>query len=234
MTPDDPNNESLGSFRVPVSLLTVDPDADPLVGVCFNASYLPYVAGALKQLLLQATWDTSDPNALWLQQERIMNLIGQFSEGCPQMFFSGLIVGNAAASTPPVGWLPCDGSAVSRTTYASLFAAIGTTYGAGDGSTTFNVPDMRSRSPVGAGTGTGLSNRPLGSTGGEESVTLTASEMPSHNHGIFTLGGLAAAPGELPVKVPNVVTTDATANAGGGGAHDNMHPFLAINWLIKT
>jgi microcystin-dependent protein len=91
-----------------------------------------------------------------------------------------------AGSAAPAGYLLCTGAAVSRTTYAALFAVIGTVYGAGDGSTTFNIPDGRSRSVVGAGQGAGLTNRSLGSgTGaawGEESHALSQAEMPSHAH----------------------------------------------------
>ena len=79
------------------------------------------------------------------------NYLGQAMAGIIQMF---------AGATPPSGWLICDGSAVSRTTYATLFAAIGTTWGTGDGSTTFNLPDLRGRAPIGAGTGSGLTSAP--------------------------------------------------------------------------
>jgi microcystin-dependent protein len=82
-------------------------------------------------------------------------------------------------ATAPAGWLLCDGSAVSRTTYAALFAEIGTTCGPGDGSTTFNLPDMRGRVPVGKNTGTFLT---LGQQGGEEAHALTSGEMPPHTH----------------------------------------------------
>lgn len=82
-----------------------------------------------------------------------------------------------AGSTVPAGYLLCDGAAVSRTTYATLFAVIGTTFGAGDGSTTFNVPDLSGRVPLGAS-----STHLLGSTGGSETVTLTEQELPAHVH----------------------------------------------------
>ena len=79
-------------------------------------------------------------------------------------------------------WQLCDGSAISRTTYATLFARLGTTHGAGNGSTTFNVPDLRGRFIAGSGQGSGLTNRVLGAEGGAETVTLTEAQMPSHNH----------------------------------------------------
>lgn len=84
-----------------------------------------------------------------------------------------------AGSTAPQGYLLCDGSAVSRTDYADLFAAIGTTYGAGDGSTTFNLPDLSGRVVIGVS-----NNHALGSTGGEASHTLTESELPAHAHSV--------------------------------------------------
>ena len=92
-----------------------------------------------------------------------------------------------AGATPPTGWLLCDGSAVSRTDYAELFAAIGTTWGAGDGSTTFNLPDMRGRAPVGVGQGSGLTNRALAATGGDEHIqahthAFTQPKTPNHTH----------------------------------------------------
>ena len=80
-------------------------------------------------------------------------------------------------------WLPCNGSAVSRAVYSSLFAVIGTAFGSGDGSTTFNLPDLRGRAPMGAGAGPSLTARTVGSSLGEERHALTVNEMPSHNHG---------------------------------------------------
>lgn len=83
----------------------------------------------------------------------------------------------------PSGWLLCDGSAVSRTTYSALFAAISTIWGAGDGSTTFNLPDLRRRTTIGAG-GVAVSGptNSLASTGGEETHALTTAELAAHNH----------------------------------------------------
>lgn len=103
------------------------------------------------------------------------------------MASSGLPTGSVqmfAGGTAPAGWLLCDGSAVSRTTYARLFAVINTTYGSGDTSTTFNLPDLRGRSPIGAGAGTGLATRAAGTIYGAESATITTAMLPAHGHGV--------------------------------------------------
>jgi microcystin-dependent protein len=105
-------------------------------------------------------------------------------------------------TTAPSGWLLANGDAISRTTYSSLFSSIGTTYGTGDGSTTFNLPDLRGRLPMGAGTGVGLNAsgtgvtsgsamtaRALGAWFGEETHLLTTSELASHTHANTVSGG---------------------------------------------
>lgn len=89
-----------------------------------------------------------------------------------------------AAAAAPTGWLLCDGSPVLRASYPGLFGVIGSTYGAGDGATTFNVPDYRGRVIVGAGVGAGLTARSLGATGGEEAHLLQASESGTNGNGV--------------------------------------------------
>lgn len=101
-------------------------------------------------------------------------------EGATVSIPAGIFLPYGGANAPS-GWLLCDGAAVSRTTYAALFAAIGTAYGAGNGSTTFNVPDMRSRVPVGFDSGAGEFDA-LGETGGAKTHQLSSAEMPSHTH----------------------------------------------------
>jgi microcystin-dependent protein len=142
-----------------------------------------------------------------------------------------------AGATPPAGYLLCNGAAVSRTTYAALFAALGTVWGVGDGATTFNVPDFRGRTIIGVGTGAGLTARTLGQTGGAETHVLSTAEMPSHTHTVPTR---STGPGTSTVEVAgaslsggttDVVPTNAT---GSGNAHANMQPSLAVTAIIKT
>jgi microcystin-dependent protein len=176
------------------------------------------------------------------------------------------------AAAAPGGWLVCNGSAVSRSTYAALFAVIGTTYGVGDNATTFNLPDMRGRVPVGSGTGAGLTTRSLGGSGGAETHTLSTSEIPSHSHtgttdssgshththnanneypgatlafrnGVNTrIDADAGQPNEINLDASVALVIDSagththtftTGTTGGGGAHNNMQPYMVVNYIIK-
>lgn len=139
-------------------------------------------------------------------------------------------------SSAPASWLLCDGSLISRTTYSALFAIIGTTFGAGDGLTTFKLPDMRGRVAIGTGTGTDLSNRVLGATGGEEIHIIIPNEMPSHDHTISDIAVVPDSGGDSGSRYSqglpgSYITTNST---GGNAAHNNMQPFLALNAIIKT
>lgn len=141
----------------------------------------------------------------------------------------------SAASSPEVGELLCNGAAVSRATYAALFAKIGTQYGAGDGSTTFNLPDARGRVPVCAGQGTGLALRSLGQTFGSEAVALSIAELPAHSHTVpSSSDGSASAGGTMLPRVedPPNFAQFATSSVGSGAAHENMQPSLVLNAFI--
>lgn len=140
----------------------------------------------------------------------------------------------AAFGTVSPGYLACDGSAVSRATYAALFAAIGTNWGAGDGSTTFNLPDLRGRAMIGSGTGSGLTARTLAQSGGAETHTLAASEMPSHSHNVQGANDTTGGASPLVSISSNVSGVEkATTSAGSGSAHNNMQPFKVVMFEIK-
>ena len=167
-----------------------------------------------------------------------------------------------AGSTAPSGWLICNGQAVSRITYAALYAVIGTTYGAGDGSTTFNVPNLVNRTVRGSNS--------LGKTGGADTVTLTTAQMPAHTHGVGTLAtnntgahthttsmdvyyynvtsGMGIAPGAYSSSFGYATGTTtsssagehthtisgSTASVGSGSAVTITNPYVMLHYIIKT
>lgn len=142
----------------------------------------------------------------------------------------------------PAGWAEKNGALLKRNQYKRLFDYLGTAYGAGDGTTTFGTPDQQGRAVVGAGQGTGLTNRAVGATGGEETHALTVGEMPSHDHGAptapyTTAGGSNTSGSGIPPHngVPSGSSwTLGAGQAGGGAAHNNMQPFLVERAAIFT
>lgn len=164
---------------------------------------------------------------------------------------AGMIAPYAGASAP-AGWLLCQGQAVSRTTYAALFAVTGTTYGTGDGSTTFNLPNLQGRVPVGLqSSDTDFNTR--GKTGGAKTHTLTTAQIPAHKHDLNQTGrqshtiawgdaganvhwNTIASSGPPPSN--NLTTRQGTwvdtMNTGGGQAHPNLQPYLVVNYIIRS
>jgi microcystin-dependent protein len=171
-------------------------------------------------------------------------------------FFSG--------PSPPAGWFVADGSAVSRTTYSALFAAIGTYWGAGDNVSTFNLPDLRGRAPIGYVNtpAPGITGRGFGSRGGEETHQISIAEMPGHDHGYsqsphdhgthqHTLANALGTTigcqggGNTVYQPTGVITTGSSAvpasNAnisftgqGGWQPHNTMMPFAVGYWIVKA
>lgn len=158
------------------------------------------------------------------------------------------------SSTAPTGFLYCDGSAVSRTTYADLYAIIGTTYGSGDGSTTFNLPNIKGRSLMGVDpSGTGEIPTAAAATKGAATVTLTTAEIPAHTHTLSDPGhthsyshgndpggsstgldaDLTLLPGTSSGAISSATTGITVSSSGGsGGAHNNVHPVIGVYWHI--
>lgn len=135
--------------------------------------------------------------------------------------------------TAPANWLICDGSAVSRTSYADLFAVIGTKYGEGDGSTTFNLPNLKGRVPVGLDGGDTDFNE-IGKTGGEKTHQLTINEMPSHNHpGIFRYTNQTGNYAMLYLGSDGT-KLDSEGKTGGDQPHNNLQPYEVNNFIIKA
>lgn len=165
------------------------------------------------------------------------------------------VISQFAGASAPSGYLLCTGQSVSKTTFANLFAAIGYTYG-GSGAN-FNLPNFQGRVPVGVGTapsGNGVAAKALAATGGDETVVLTIPQIPSHTHiqdphsHRQTIGNVddgnwtGASNQNPPADGPNAfytgsVTESTTAtnqNTGGGQAHNNLQPYVVVNYIIKT
>lgn len=154
-----------------------------------------------------------------------------------------------AGNFNPVAWEFCDGQSLPISENETLFQLIGTTYG-GDGESTFNLPNFQSRFPVHMGTSTASGTTyQIGEMGGVESVTLTVQQIPSHTHplvaskdaGSQSNAGNAVLAAQSPVSIyrpnafaPNIpMHASSVAPVGGSQPHTNLHPFLAINYIIS-
>lgn len=149
----------------------------------------------------------------------------------------------------PVDWHVCDGSLVSVQTYQVLFSLLGTIYG-GDGVTTFGLPNLQGKLPIGQGTGAGLTQRVIGQTGGASEVTLTEAEMSAHSHTLTATSANATQVDPTnavlgipaitfyekgaagPTKIKNLSPL-AVDNTGGTAPHNNLMPYMALNYIIS-
>ena len=145
---------------------------------------------------------------------------------------TGSIIGFGSA-TPPTGWLACNGANVSRTTYSALFAVISTTFGVGDGTTTFTLPTSARRTMVGSGgTGTATLGNAIGNSGGEEAHAQIIAELAAHTH-TYTAAQSANSPTSTTAfKATAVAST--TGSTGSGTAFNVIQPSLIVTYIIKT
>lgn len=223
-----PTYDAPGKLPPPVPLARYDDE--PLYQLLVNDEWVSHLLGVIQTLDEPDAWSGSDAD-ITDAREQVAEIMAALMEAYEPV--NPFIVGEIrvfAFSPPPSGWLACDGTLKSRTTYADLFAAIGTHYGAGDGSTTFKLPDALGRVPVGAGSGSGLTTRALGDSSGEQTHQLIASEMPAHTHTVvMSTGGLGNG-GGTNVRQPSGSTT--TSSAGGDGFHNNMQPYFVVQYAI--
>jgi microcystin-dependent protein len=146
------------------------------------------------------------------------------------------------AGAAPSSWLLCYGQEVSRSTYSALFAVISITFGSGNGSTTFNVPDMRGRVAIGKDNlGGSSANRvtnanadTIGGAGGAETHTLAEAEIPQHSHtfSIRQLASSASANLNVPAISGATFTSGYIGNTGSGWSHNNLQPWITIAFII--
>jgi microcystin-dependent protein len=220
--------------EVPISIST----AGVLVGAVVGDS-----TGFDWESVLSARQQKTESRVSALEQNAESSVGGAGTDG---PLPAGAIV-EWTGATAPANWLLCRGQAVSRVGYASLFAAIGTTYGAGDGSATFNIPAHNGRVAVGFDSAQTEFNA-LGKTGGSKTHTLTAQELPDHAHGAAGgTGTTAIGTGDVKTRSQGpgdaAFRTAATVHASGGWGsaaiagsreHNNLSPYIAVNFIIKT
>jgi microcystin-dependent protein len=154
----------------------------------------------------------------------------------------------AGMNFPPRGYASCSGQLLAISTNTALFSLVGTTFG-GNGTSTFGLPDLRGRVPMGMGNGPGLTPRTLGELSGTETVTLLTTQMPQHIHSLNAVsdaGNVSAPAGaylantgalDKEYKVTGTVVQmnpTAVGIAGGSQPHDNMPPYLVLNFYIAT
>lgn len=151
----------------------------------------------------------------------------------------------------PVGWAMCNGQLLAISQYTALFSLLGTYYG-GNGTSNFALPNLQGRAPLDYGQGAGLSNYGIGQTGGETTVTLLASQIPAHTHGVVgnTGNGDANTPasnvwarphlGKTPINLYSDTLGSglnmnalALAPTGGSQPHNNLPPYLTLNFIIS-
>ncbi len=201
------------------------------------------VLGAVQQgfpnVSLPLTDDKGQIQQAWLQL--LIALWKRTGDGPGDAIWVPGDIKQAASAGPQVGWLVCDGAAYSRTAFSDLYSAIGTTWGAGDGSTTFNVPDFRNRTLIEVG------SNPLGTVGGSDTVSIAVTNLPAHNHPVSDPGHThtftgaphthtITDPGHVHHSVVSASTNTAGSAAGSvtAGDTDSATTGITINNATAT
>lgn len=239
-TRDDPSNfaqraddflAALPAFATETNAVAAEVEADRVAVDAQTALVLPAASAALGAANYKGVWSSMSgavalpasvyhAGRFWIALEAIANVAtetpGLSSKWAPLLDDVG-VLGFFATTTAPVGWLKANGAAVSRTAYAALFARIGTTFGAGDGTTTFNLPDMRGEFVRGLDDGRGVDGgRSLGSTQSSANLSHTHTGTTGNQSADHTHSGTTSTNGDHNHGVP-----DQDQNAGFGGNFDS-------------
>lgn len=207
-----------------------------------NEEFIANVTGALQLLTFPENWTQYGTLTPEESADALVDMFDKFCfnvRGCKMI--GEIILWSGSSPPDDDNLLLCDGSHISNVDYPALWSIIGTTYG-GSGATDFALPDLQGKVAIGASVDHGLA-----STGGSDTVTLTTAEMPAHTHTTqphsHSEGIAAPSLAEIPVipvpsSTPAVGITGASGvtvdSTGGGGAHENMQPFLALNYYIQA
>lgn len=213
----------------PAELITESPS----VCVKINKQWVSYVMGRLQALTQDWFWSGTDEEIYdaTQQAEALMLALDIGNEAC--MTPIGSIVAWPVTHTPisaPEGWVNCDGSILVNSDYSDLFALIGTTYGVGTPGYSFKVPDLRGRFPLGAS-----GSHAIASTGGAETHFLTIAQLPAHAHAILVKDNTT---NQSNARLSSAGSTGTNSSSvtdaeGAGQSHNNMPPFITLNYIIR-
>lgn len=217
----------------------------PALSISVNEDWIPLLVGAMKVLLRDATWDVTNPSDLSDITAQVDDMLSSWeTPAVSDLMPIGTILMFGGDSAPDT-YLICNGSAVSRTTYADLFGVIGDTFGNGDGSTTFNLPDFREIFPMGVHTENVVN---LGDNGGAASVKISVGQLPAHHHReqlnsntAQTPASYASGAGSASYNYANQTLQTSktihdldTLDTGGDEATPTVPPYLAVYFIIKA